>query len=224
MGEIIMITSGKGGVGKTTTTALMGVQLSRLDKKVVLMDMDFGLRNLDLQFFSEQKIRYNIVDVLQGICVPKQSCLQITDGLYMIPGTKDYNFSVSDYELSNLFSQLKKQFDYILVDTPAGINDIHRKLIPFVDKAILVMTWDKSSLSDAMAMSRLLQTGGIKNYLVINELGKNHTTKSMNKEVQFLCEQYLRCEYLGRLPFQKHLVMINLSKRIRSLEEICSKI
>ncbi|MCI5822282.1 MAG: P-loop NTPase [Lachnospiraceae bacterium] len=224
MGEIIMITSGKGGVGKTTATALMGVQLSRLDKRVVMIDMDFGLRNLDLQFCMDERIRYNIADVLQGVCAPKQTYLRIGANLDMIPGSKSYDFAISEYALGKLMSQLRRQFDYVLIDTPAGITNIHQKLLPFVDDAIIITTWDKASLSDAVSMCRFLHTRDIQTYLILNELNKISTNRFMTKEILVFCDKYLNCEYLGRLPFQKNFMYVDTSKKIRNIADICSKI
>ena len=125
MGEVIVITSGKGGVGKTTTTANIGTGLAVHGKKVVLIDTDIGLRNLDVVMGLENRIVYDLVDVVEGTCRLKQALIKDKrfDGLYLLPAaqTRDKN-SVSPEQMMWLCDELRKEFDYILIDCPAGIE------------------------------------------------------------------------------------------------------
>ena len=125
MGEVIVITSGKGGVGKTTTTANIGVGLARSGKKVIVIDTDLGLRNLDVVMGLENKIVYNLVDVIEGNCRVKQALIRDKrfPELYLLPSaqTRDKS-SVSPEQMQKLVSELKPDFDYILLDCPAGIE------------------------------------------------------------------------------------------------------
>lgn len=125
MGEVIVITSGKGGVGKTTTTANIGIGLSQLGKKVIVIDTDLGLRNLDVVMGLENRIVYNLVDVIEGSCRLKQALIRDKrfPELYLLPSaqTKDKT-AVSPEQMRKLIADIKDEFDYILLDCPAGIE------------------------------------------------------------------------------------------------------
>ena len=125
MGEVIVITSGKGGVGKTTTTANIGIGLSGLGKKVMVIDTDLGLRNLDVVMGLENRIVYNIVDVIEGSCRLKQALIKDKrfPELYLLPSaqTKDKS-SVSPEQMKKLVADIRDDFDFILLDCPAGIE------------------------------------------------------------------------------------------------------
>ena len=123
MGEVIVITSGKGGVGKTTTTANIGTGLAKLGKSVVLIDTDIGLRNLDVVMGLENRIVYNLVDVIEGTCRINQALIKDkrTPNLYLLPSaqTKDKT-AVSPEQMKKLADERRENFDYILMDCPAG--------------------------------------------------------------------------------------------------------
>ena len=125
MGEVIVITSGKGGVGKTTTTANIGIGLSGLGKKVMVIDTDLGLRNLDVVMGLENRIIYNIVDVIEGSCRLKQALIKDSrfPELYLLPSaqTRDKS-SVSPEQMKKLIDDIRDEFDFILLDCPAGIE------------------------------------------------------------------------------------------------------
>ena len=125
MGEVIVITSGKGGVGKTTTTANIGIGLAQSGKKVVVIDTDLGLRNLDVVMGLENRIVYNLVDVIEGSCRMKQALIRDKrfPDLYLLPSaqTKDKT-SVSPEQMQKLVSELRSDFDYIFLDCPAASN------------------------------------------------------------------------------------------------------
>ena len=125
MSEVIVITSGKGGVGKTTTTANVGTGLAKEGKKVVLIDTDIGLRNLDVVMGLENRIVYNLVDVIEGNCRIKQALIKDKryPTLYLLPSaqTRDKT-AVTPEQMEKLTNELKEEFDYILLDCPAGIE------------------------------------------------------------------------------------------------------
>ena len=127
MSEVIVITSGKGGVGKTTTCANIGTGLACQGKKVVLIDTDIGLRNLDVVMGLENRIVYNLVDVVEGNCRVKQALIKDKryPGLYLLPcaQTRDKS-AVNPEQMKKLTAQLKEQFDYILLDCPAGNTNV----------------------------------------------------------------------------------------------------
>ena len=141
MGEAIVFTSGKGGVGKTTTIANIGAGLSRLDKKVVMLDTDMGLRNLDVVMGMEDQIQYNLIDLLENKCRLKQALIRDKryPNLFMIPAALRCR-KIMDYEskLYTLISHLKQEFDFCLIDCPAGIEDGFHFAVSAADRAVVV--------------------------------------------------------------------------------------
>ena len=152
MSECIVITSGKGGVGKTTTSANLGVSLAQLGHRVVVMDADIGLRNLDVIMGLENRIVYDLVHVIEGECRLKQALIRDKrlDNLYLLPAaqTRDKNCVTPD-QMRDLVQQLKEEFDYVLVDCPAGIEQGFRNSVAGADRAIIVTTPEVSAIRDA---------------------------------------------------------------------------
>jgi len=174
MGEVIVITSGKGGVGKTTTTANIGTGLALAGKKVVLIDTDIGLRNLDVVMGLENRIVYDLVDVIEGFCRVKQAIIKDKryEGLYLLPAaqTRDKT-SVNPEQMLKLCQELKQDFDYIIVDCPAGIEQGFKNAIAGADKAIVVTTPDVSAVRDADRIIGLLESNELKNpKLIVNRV------------------------------------------------------
>lgn len=174
MAEIIVITSGKGGVGKTTTTANLGVGLSKLGKKVLLIDTDIGLRNLDVALGLENEIVYDLVDVITGICPTEKAAIRDKrfDGLDFIPAaqTTDKD-AVSEAQMKMLCNKLRDKYDFILIDCPAGIEQGFRNAVAAADKALIVITPDVSAVRDADRIVGLLEEHGIEeHYAVINKI------------------------------------------------------
>ena len=174
MGEVIVITSGKGGVGKTTTTANIGAGLSLLDKKVVIIDTDLGLRNLDVVMGMENLIVYNLVDVIKGSCRLKQALIRDRryENLYLLPSaqTKDKS-AVSPEQMKKLTNELKEDFDYVLLDCPAGIEQGFQNAIAGADRALVVTTPEVSAIRDADRIIGLLEANKIRNnQLIINRI------------------------------------------------------
>jgi len=172
MGEVITFTSGKGGVGKTTTTANVGVGLSQVDKKVVLIDTDIGLRNLDVVMGLENRIMYNLVDVLCGRCRIKQALIRDKryPNLYIIPSAciKEHT-RLSKAQMIHLIEELKTEFDYILIDSPAGIDDGFELAIAGADHVVVVTTPQVAAVHDADCVLRLLKKNATLHYsLLIN--------------------------------------------------------
>lgn len=174
MGEVIVITSGKGGVGKTTTTANIGTGLSALGKKVVLIDTDIGLRNLDVVMGLENRIVYDLVDVVEGSCRVKQALIKDKryEGLYLLPAAQTRDKSaVSPEQMIKLCDELKEEFDYILVDCPAGIEQGFKNAIAGASKAIVVTTPEVSAVRDADRIIGLLEANELRNpKLLVNRV------------------------------------------------------
>jgi len=174
MGEVIVITSGKGGVGKTTTTANVGTGLAMLGKKVVLIDTDIGLRNLDVVLGLENRIVYNLVDVIEQNCKIKQALIKDKryETLYLLPSaqTRDKD-AVNPEQMVALTEELKNEFDYIILDCPAGIEQGFKNAIAGADRAIVVTTPEVSAVRDADRIIGLLEANEVKKTeLIVNRL------------------------------------------------------
>lgn len=172
-GKIIVITSGKGGVGKTTATACIGAALAMNGKKVVVVDMDIGLRNLDVVLGLENRIVFNLVDVAKGKCKIKQAAIKDRkiEKLFLIPASQSDNKNVlTPKEMVALGKKLKKEFDYILMDCPAGIERGFENSIAAADEALVICTPEVSSIRDADRIIGLLYSQSITSKLVINRI------------------------------------------------------
>ena len=174
MSEVIVITSGKGGVGKTTTTANVGTGLAQLNKKVVLIDTDIGLRNLDVVMGLENRIVYTLVDVIEGRCRLAQALIKDKKypELCLLPTaqTRDKD-AVSPEQMRALIDELRNDFDYILLDCPAGIEQGFKNAIAGADRALVVTTPEVSAVRDADRIIGLLQANEINQVdLIVNRL------------------------------------------------------
>lgn len=174
MSEVIVVTSGKGGVGKTTTTANVGTGLAAAGKKVVLIDTDIGLRNLDVVMGLENRIVYNLVDVVEGSCRVKQALIRDKryPGLYLLPSAQTRDKSaVNESQMKKLIENLKDQFDYILLDCPAGIEQGFKNAIAGADRALVVTTPEVSAIRDADRIIGLLEANCFEQIdLVVNRM------------------------------------------------------
>jgi septum site-determining protein MinD len=158
--RVVTITSGKGGVGKTTTTANLGVALARLNKKVVVIDADIGLRNLDIVMGLENRIVYDLVDIVEGRCKLRQAMIkhkQFND-LYLIPAaqTRDKT-AVSPADMIQLTDKLRPEFDFIVIDSPAGIERGFRNAVAPADLVLIVTNPEISAVRDADRVIGLLE-------------------------------------------------------------------
>ncbi|AVX21131.1 MULTISPECIES: septum site-determining protein MinD [Carboxydocella] len=174
MGEVIVITSGKGGVGKTTTTANIGTGLAAVGKKVVLVDTDIGLRNLDVVMGLENRIVYDIVDVVTGQCKLKQALIKDKrfENLYLLPAaqTKDKT-AVNEQQMRALTAELKEEFDYVIIDCPAGIEQGFKNAIAGAEKAIVVTNPEVSAVRDADRIIGMLEAHNLREpELIINRM------------------------------------------------------
>lgn len=174
MSEVIVVTSGKGGVGKTTTSANVGTGLAKEGKKVVLIDTDIGLRNLDVVMGLENRIVYNLVDVVEGGCRLKQALIKDKKNpeLYLLPSaqTRDKT-AVTPEQMKKLVEELKEEFDYIILDCPAGIEQGFQNAIAAADRALIVTTPEVSAIRDADRIVGLLEANDIHRIdLILNRI------------------------------------------------------
>ncbi|CUU40915.1 Septum site-determining protein MinD [Helicobacter typhlonius] len=156
MAQVITITSGKGGVGKSTATANLAVglamELESSGKKVVAIDFDIGLRNLDMLLGLENRIVYDVIDVMEGKCNLSQALInhKKTKNLYFLPASQTKDKTILDKDkVGKLIASLRENFDYILIDSPAGIESGFEHAILWADRALIVVTPEVSSVRDS---------------------------------------------------------------------------
>ncbi len=175
-GKAIVITSGKGGVGKTTTTANLGAALALKGKRVVVVDADIGLRNLDVIMGLENRIVFNVVDVIKGVCKPQQALIKSkrSNNLFLLPASQtDDKDVVTEGEWVELIKELKKDFQFVLIDSPAGIEHGFRNACAGADEAIVVTTPEVASIRDADRVVGLLGARGIDIMMIINRIDRD---------------------------------------------------
>lgn len=173
MGEVIVITSGKGGVGKTTTTASLGCALALKGKRTLVIDADIGLRNLDVILGLENRIVFNLVDVAKNVCKPAQAIIKSkkSNNLYLLPASQtDDKDVIGEAEVRFVLDQFRREFHYILVDSPAGIEQGFRNACAGADRAIVVTTPEIPAIRDADRVVGILASKGIEPHLCINRI------------------------------------------------------
>lgn len=211
MSEVIVITSGKGGVGKTTTAANIGIGLARLNKKVVLVDTDIGLRNLDVVIGLENRIVYNLVDVIEGNCRLKQALIRDKryEELYLLPSAQTRDKTcISPEQMKKLCEDLEEEFDYILLDCPAGIEQGFKNAIAGARKAIVVTTPEVSAIRDADRIIGLLEANDMRDNisLIINRVRVDMVKRGEMMSVQDVVD-ILAVDLLGVIPDDEQVVI-----------------
>jgi len=208
--NVIVVTSGKGGVGKTTTSANVGTGLAKLGKKVCLIDTDIGLRNLDVVMGLENRIVYNLVDVVEGNCRVKQALIRDKrhPGLYLMPSaqTRDKT-AVSPGQMIKVIEHLKEQFDYIILDCPAGIEQGFQNAIAGATRALVVTTPEVSAIRDADRIIGLLEANGFKQMdLIINRLRADMVKRGDMMSSQDVVD-ILAIPLIGVIPDDENVVI-----------------
>lgn len=210
MSEVIVITSGKGGVGKTTTTANIGAGLARMNQKVVLVDTDIGLRNLDVVMGLENRIIYNLVDVVEGNCRIKQALIRDKhySNLYLLPSAQTRDKSaVTPEQMIKLVDGLSQFFDYIILDCPAGIEQGFRNAIAAARRALVVTTPEVSSIRDADRVIGLLETAGVKKIdLIVNRLRMDMVRRGEMMSAEDVLD-ILSIHLIGVIPDEESIVI-----------------
>lgn len=211
MSEVIVVTSGKGGVGKTTTAANIGIGLAQLGKKVVMVDTDIGLRNLDVVLGLENRIVYNLVDVIESNCRMKQALIKdrrFEDRLYLLPSaqTRDKT-SVTPEQMKKLCDQLRELFDYVILDCPAGIEQGFANAIAGADRAVVVTTPEVSAIRDADRIIGLLEANDLRDImLIINRIRPEMVRRGEMMSVDDVAE-ILAVPLLGIIPDDEYVVI-----------------
>ena len=210
MSEVMVITSGKGGVGKTTTTANIGTGLALLGYSVVLIDTDIVLRNLDVVMGLENRIIYNLVDVVEGNCRMKQALIRDKrcQNLYLLPSaqTRDKS-SVNPGQMRKLVEDLREEFDYILLDCPAGIEQGFQNAIAGADRALVVTTPEVSAIRDADRIIGLLEASQMQEIdLIVNRVRMDMVRRGDMMSVADVAD-ILAVNVIGAVPDDEDVVI-----------------
>jgi septum site-determining protein MinD len=210
MGEVIVVTSGKGGVGKTTTTANLGAALALEGKSVVVIDADIGLRNLDVVLGLENRIVFDIVDVVEKVCEPKKALIRDRrfNGLYLLPAaqTRDKN-AVNEDQMKELCLYLKEEYDFVLVDCPAGIEQGFKNAIAGADRAIVVTTPEISAVRDADRIIGLLEANDLKDpSLIVNRIRIDMVKRGDMMNIDDMTD-ILNIDIIGIVPDDEEIVI-----------------
>lgn len=212
MSRKIVITSGKGGVGKTSVVANLGVRLAQVGKRVCMVDADFGLNNLDMMLGLEGLVTYDVSDCIEGRCRPKQALVQsrITRNAYVLPSVHSLSgYEISTDRLNELIDGLATSFDYVLVDCPAGLGGGFTRAVSACDEAIIVTTPQLFSLRDAdkvYASLRGMKTDSVR--LVINRVRGDLILDGLMLSPEEI-EATLKCPLLGVIPDDDSVLLCN---------------
>lgn len=209
-GRVIVVTSGKGGVGKTTTTANIGTGLALRGRKVVLIDADIGLRNLDVVMGLENRIVFDLVNVVEKTCKIKQALIKDKrfDNLFLLPAaqTREKD-AIKPDQMKELCGELCKEYDYIIIDCPAGIEQGFKNAIAGADQAVIVTTPDVSAVRDADRIIGLLQANEIPApRLIINRVRPQMVRKGDMMDIDDV-NDILAIELLGVVPDDETIIV-----------------
>lgn len=210
MSQVIVITSGKGGVGKTTTSANVGTGLAILGKRVVLIDTDIGLRNLDVVMGLENRIVYNLVDVVEGNCRMKQALIRDKryPNLYLLPSAQTRDKSaVTPEQMTKLADDLRDDFDYILLDCPAGIEQGFKNAVAGADRALVVTTPEVSAIRDADRIIGLLEAAQMSEIdLIVNRIRMDMVRRGDMMSIDDVID-ILAVNVIGAVPDDESIVV-----------------
>jgi len=209
VGEAIVVTSGKGGVGKTTSSANIGTALALHDKKVCLVDTDIGLRNLDVVMGLENRIVYDVVDVVMGQSRLDQALIRDKrfDHLCLLPAsqTKDKS-ALTPEAMGHIVDELKTKFDYVIIDCPAGIEYGFKIAVAGADAAIIVTTAENPAVRDADRVIGLLDREGLKNpKLIINRVRSHMVKRGEMLDIDEVVS-ILAIDLLGVVPDDERII------------------
>lgn len=210
MGEAIVVTSGKGGVGKTTTTANIGTALAAMGKKVVVVDGDTGLRNLDVLMGLENRIVFTLVDVVEEKCRLKQALIKDKrfSNLCLLPTaqTRDKN-DINTEQMADIVQKLKEDFEYVIIDCPAGIEQGFENAVVGADRALIVVNPEVTSVRDADRVIGKLDAKGLENHeLIVNRLNYEMTAKGDMLDISDILDS-LAIKLIGVVPDDKNITI-----------------
>lgn len=212
MSQVILIASGKGGTGKTFFAANLGALLAMRGKKVVLIDMDMGLRNLDLYLGLENRVVYNVMDVVSGVCKIRQALIRDKrfEELYLMAASpmRDQR-DITPLHMEVLCRKLKDDFDYIIIDAPAGIGDGLEVSAAAADTAVIVTEPDNASVRDADILDNLLTEIGVpKRFCVLNKVNAELMAMGAVPGILSVAKE-LRVEIAGIIQYDTNILIAN---------------
>lgn len=198
----IVVTSGKGGVGKTTVVSNLGLMLANLGQRVLLIDVDFGLNNLDVVLGLENKISYDLIDIYEGRCRAKQALVQCDNkNLFVLPSAKTDVFSeISGQNLKLIIEAIAPLFDYVILDCPAGIDVGFHRAIACVEEALVVVTPNIPSLRDADKVLSIINSYKLKKIGLIINRARGDLIVNEKMIVPMDISALLKTELVGILP------------------------
>ncbi|MGN0713451.1 MAG: septum site-determining protein MinD [Anaerovoracaceae bacterium] len=223
MGKVIVVASGKGGTGKTTVVANLGATLAMDGKKTVVVDMDMGLRNLDLYLGLESNVVYDVSDVMNGVCRIKQALIKDKSfpGLYLMAASpKKADGEITPLHMKVLCEKLKEQFDYIIVDSPAGIDDGLTVACAGADMAVVVVSPDYAAARDGEMVRLVLKEMGIEKVgFIVNKLNMEMIRKGFAPDVSEIVRGFQR-ELLGVIQSDENIsISTNLGVPVVFMQE-----
>lgn len=210
MGEAILIASGKGGVGKTVFAANMGATLARSGASVVLVDMNIGMRNLDICMGLESRIVYDLTDAIIGICSLKKALVRDRrfQSLYLLSAAQTQEKAkITPAEMRDLCQDLKEKYDYVIIDAPSGVGTELRLAAAGADRAVIITTAEYGALRDADALDRVLERIGIVNRsFVVNGVKEELLSKGAVPGLQEISES-MRIPMAGVIPHDNNVIV-----------------
>lgn len=234
MKNIYVITSGKGGVGKSTITAYLGVELCKLGKKVLLIDMDEGLRSLDLMLDVSSHTLFDVSDIIKGNCNVNQAVIPVKkcSNLYLLPAPVTVNSLNSPKGMKILCEKLASYFDYILIDSPAGVGKGFINAISGAKNAFVVANPDPVSVRDASYVAKLLRENNINNArLIVNKFDGKLVKKGVFYNIDEIIDS-TTLQLIGVVPFDVELIKsfnnctenLYVSPALEAVERITNRI
>jgi septum site-determining protein MinD len=209
-GRVFTVTSGKGGVGKTTTTANLGTAIAMLGYKVAVVDSDIGLRNLDSVMGLENRIVYDLIDVVEGQCRLRQALIKDKrqPELYLLPAAQTRDKSaLSGSQMEQLTIQMRQEFDFVVIDSPAGIEQGFRNAIIGADEVLIVTNAEMSAVRDADRIIGLVEAAGKPEpRLIINRLRPDMVRRGDMMDVADVLE-VLGIDPLGVIPEDEFIIV-----------------
>lgn len=210
MSRIIVVTSGKGGVGKTTVTSNLGMAIARLGRRVALVDADFGLRNLDLLLGLENRVVYTAIDVLAGQCRLDQALVKDKrqEGLVLLPAAQSRTKeAISPAHMKKLVAALAEKYEYVIIDSPAGIEMGFQNAIAAAKEALIVTTPEIAAVRDADRVVGLLEAHSLKRiHLIINRLKPRMVQADQMMSVQDV-QEILAIPLIGVIPDDERVII-----------------
>jgi len=223
----IVFTSGKGGVGKTTVTANLGVQLSKRGERVIICDSDMGLNNIDVVTGIESLITYDIVDVIEGRCRAKQALVQhpLFRNLYVLASNHSVSGRyISPQSVKAVLDSLAPQFDYILIDCPAGIDEGFHRAVANAEEAIIVTTPHISSLRDADKVINVLKSYHFKDINLVINMARGDMMLSKETLSPDEIEELLKIPLLAIIPEEDSIFLNNLKDTSKAFRIMANNI